>query len=192
MAGRPREFDRDLALEKARDLFWARGYEGTSMSDLVAALGIASARIYAAFGSKEALPRSYRALRGERGQLCRTCPIRVEGRSLRLGEHVPGRPRSLHQSAERMHGRVRSNQLRTGKRGRRRLARRASKGQNPVYYRSFAASEALGRNSGPCRCGGAWRSAAQRCFTACRCRPGTASTDTGWTAWSMRFFQALT
>ena len=57
MAGRPREFDRDLALEKARDLFWARGYEGTSMSDLVAALGIASARIYAAFGSKEELFR---------------------------------------------------------------------------------------------------------------------------------------
>lgn len=57
MAGRPREFDRDLALEMARDLFWARGYEGASMADLVAALGIASARIYAAFGSKEALFR---------------------------------------------------------------------------------------------------------------------------------------
>jgi AcrR family transcriptional regulator len=57
MAGRPREFDRQQALERARDAFWRRGYEGTSMSDLVAALGIASARIYAAFGSKEALFR---------------------------------------------------------------------------------------------------------------------------------------
>jgi len=57
MAGRPREFDRALALEKARDLFWTRGYEGVSMADLVAALGIASARIYAAFGSKEQLFR---------------------------------------------------------------------------------------------------------------------------------------
>ncbi|OKO75388.1 TetR family transcriptional regulator [Bradyrhizobium sp. NAS80.1] len=57
MAGRPREFDRGLALERARDLFWTRGYEGTSMADLVNALGIASARIYAAFGSKEALFR---------------------------------------------------------------------------------------------------------------------------------------
>lgn len=55
MAGRPREFDRDKALENARDAFWARGYEGTSMADLVAALGIASARIYAAFGSKRDL-----------------------------------------------------------------------------------------------------------------------------------------
>lgn len=54
---RPREFDRDEALVKARDAFWARGYEGTSMADLVSALGIASARIYAAFGSKEDLFR---------------------------------------------------------------------------------------------------------------------------------------
>ncbi|MCV3210667.1 TetR/AcrR family transcriptional regulator [Mesorhizobium sp. YC-39] len=57
MAGRPREFDRDQALEKARDAFWTRGYEGVSMADLVSALGIASARIYAAFGSKEELFR---------------------------------------------------------------------------------------------------------------------------------------
>lgn len=55
MAGRPREFDRDAALAKARDTFWSRGYEGVSMADLVEVLGIASARIYAAFGSKERL-----------------------------------------------------------------------------------------------------------------------------------------
>lgn len=55
MAGRPREFDRDAALAKARDVFWARGYEGVSMADLVEALGLASARIYWAFGSKEGL-----------------------------------------------------------------------------------------------------------------------------------------
>jgi AcrR family transcriptional regulator len=57
MAGRPREFDRDEALVKARDLFWERGYEGVSMADLVQELGIASARIYAAFGSKAELFR---------------------------------------------------------------------------------------------------------------------------------------
>ncbi|MER8366229.1 TetR/AcrR family transcriptional regulator [Mesorhizobium sp. M0306] len=62
MAGRPREFDRDQALEKARDAFWRRGYEGTSMADLVSALGLASARIYAAFGSKEDLFREAVAL----------------------------------------------------------------------------------------------------------------------------------
>lgn len=57
MAGRPREFDREKALIQARDFFWQHGYEGTSMSDLVEVLGIASARIYKAFGSKEALFR---------------------------------------------------------------------------------------------------------------------------------------
>lgn len=62
MAGRPREFDRDAALNKAKLVFWQRGYEGTSISDLVSALGIASARIYAAFGSKENLFREAIAL----------------------------------------------------------------------------------------------------------------------------------
>ena len=57
MAGRPREFDREIALARARDLFWSRGYEGVSMADLVQVLGLASARIYAAFGSKEELFR---------------------------------------------------------------------------------------------------------------------------------------
>ena len=57
MAGRPRQFDRGEALLRARDLFWTRGYEGVSMADLVAALGLASARIYAAFGSKAELFR---------------------------------------------------------------------------------------------------------------------------------------
>ncbi|WP_074921273.1 TetR/AcrR family transcriptional regulator [Delftia lacustris] len=57
MVGRPREFDRDQALERAMLAFWRRGYEGTSMADLVQALGIASARIYAAFGSKQDLFR---------------------------------------------------------------------------------------------------------------------------------------
>lgn len=62
MAGRPREFDRDEALAKARDAFWKRGYEAISMSDLVSALGLASSRIYAAFGSKEELFREAVAL----------------------------------------------------------------------------------------------------------------------------------
>jgi AcrR family transcriptional regulator len=57
MAGRPREFDRDAALVRARDVFWERGYEGVSMADLVDTLGLASARIYAAFGSKQDLFR---------------------------------------------------------------------------------------------------------------------------------------
>lgn len=53
--GRPRTFDRTAALRQAMELFWAKGYEGTSIADLTAAMGISSPSLYAAFGSKEAL-----------------------------------------------------------------------------------------------------------------------------------------
>jgi AcrR family transcriptional regulator len=55
--GRPRSFDRDAALTRAMEVFWAQGYEGASISDLTSAMGIASPSLYAAFGSKEALFR---------------------------------------------------------------------------------------------------------------------------------------
>jgi len=53
--GRPRVFDMDEALDKALQIFWNRGYEGTSLAELVETLGINKPSLYAAFGNKEEL-----------------------------------------------------------------------------------------------------------------------------------------
>lgn len=61
--GRPREFDRDEALQRAMHLFWAQGYTGTGVADLQRVMGgISAPSFYAAFGSKEALFREAVAL----------------------------------------------------------------------------------------------------------------------------------
>ncbi|MBF4990483.1 TetR/AcrR family transcriptional regulator [Methylophilus sp. QUAN] len=53
--GRPVAFDYETALQNAMHAFWQHGYEGTSMSTLMAAMDMNKASIYAAYGSKEAL-----------------------------------------------------------------------------------------------------------------------------------------
>jgi AcrR family transcriptional regulator len=52
---RPRSFDPDEALDLARDVFWRKGFQGTSLDDVTAATGLAKPSLYAAFGDKNAL-----------------------------------------------------------------------------------------------------------------------------------------
>src|ERR1700738_3561065 len=56
-AGRPRSFDTGKALNRAVEVFWRKGYEGASLSDLTKAMGINRPSLYAAFGDKESLFR---------------------------------------------------------------------------------------------------------------------------------------
>jgi AcrR family transcriptional regulator len=56
--GRPRGFDREEALDVAMRLFWRHGYEGVSVGDITAQVGIAAPSLYAAFGSKAELYRA--------------------------------------------------------------------------------------------------------------------------------------
>lgn len=53
--GRPPQFDRDDALAAATRLFWAQGYEATSIAQLTSAMGLRAGSLYASFGDKKSL-----------------------------------------------------------------------------------------------------------------------------------------
>lgn len=52
---RRREFDKEIALDHAMEIFWEKGYAATSISDLTMAMGIQRPSLYATFGDKEQL-----------------------------------------------------------------------------------------------------------------------------------------
>ena len=53
--GRPRSFDETDALEKATQVFWSKGYDGVTIDDLVAGMGVGRPSLYAVFGDKRAI-----------------------------------------------------------------------------------------------------------------------------------------
>ena len=68
--GRPRSFDELAALEKATQVFWSKGYDGVTIDDLVAGMGVGRMSLYAVFGDKRTLfLRVLKAYAGTRGAL---------------------------------------------------------------------------------------------------------------------------
>ena len=100
---RPRTFDIDSALDIATDMFWRRGYDGTSIADLTKAIGISAPSFYFAFGSKDAAFRRITdAYLARQDEVVETAFRKPEGRlvveALLMGfvdfltdpEHAPG------------------------------------------------------------------------------------------------------
>ncbi len=53
--GRPRSFDETAVLEKATQVFWSKSYDGVTIDDLVAGMGVGRPSLYAVFGDKRAI-----------------------------------------------------------------------------------------------------------------------------------------
>src|SRR5579875_3005719 len=68
--GRPRSFDETGAIEKATQVFWSKGYDGVTIDDLVAGMGVGRPSLYAVFGDKRAIflraLRAYAEAKGAR------------------------------------------------------------------------------------------------------------------------------
>ena len=68
--GRPRSFDEAKALEKATQVFWSKGYDGVTIDDLVAGMGVGRPSLYAVFGDKRTIfMRALRAYAERKGAL---------------------------------------------------------------------------------------------------------------------------
>ncbi|CAB5626884.1 HTH-type transcriptional regulator RutR [Serratia marcescens] len=89
--GRPKQFDRDRALESALDLFWRHGYEATSLADLVEVTGAKAPTLYAEFGNKEGM---FRAAVERYLQKYTTCTNQLLEQALPVAEIVEAYVRS--------------------------------------------------------------------------------------------------
>jgi TetR/AcrR family transcriptional repressor of nem operon len=84
MVGRPRQFDIDQVLDAAMAAFWAKGYEATSLSDLMTATGLHKGSLYQAFGDKhslfvQALKRYLQSMRSAKDEILATAVSPLDG-----------------------------------------------------------------------------------------------------------------
>ena len=78
--GRPRSFDEMGALEKATQVFWSKGYDGVTIDDLVAGMGVGRPSLYAVFGDKRAIfLRVLRAYAERKGALAAKALLAPQG-----------------------------------------------------------------------------------------------------------------
>jgi len=78
--GRPRSFDEMGALEKATQVFWSKGYDGVTIDDLVAGMGVGRPSLYAVFGDKRAIfLRVLRAYAERKGALAANALLSPRG-----------------------------------------------------------------------------------------------------------------
>ena len=78
--GRPRSFDETGALEKATQVFWSKGYDGVTIDDLVAGMGVGRPSLYAVFGDKRAIfLRVLRAYAERKGALAAKALLTPKG-----------------------------------------------------------------------------------------------------------------
>ena len=78
--GRPRSFDEMGALEKATQVFWSKGYDGVTIDDLVAGMGVGRPSLYAVFGDKRAIfLRVLRAYAERKGALAAKALLSPQG-----------------------------------------------------------------------------------------------------------------
>jgi AcrR family transcriptional regulator len=82
MPGPPKQFDRDEALTRAMEVFWANGYDGTNYEMLVSSMGVSRSSLYATFGGKEALFRAALESYARRQLVAMTAALRGEGTPL--------------------------------------------------------------------------------------------------------------
>ncbi|QCW26668.1 TetR/AcrR family transcriptional regulator [Lysobacter enzymogenes] len=175
--GRPRGFDRDQALETAMRMFWQRGFEATSMSELTAAIGVAAPSLYAAFGSKEdlfraALQRYLEQFRRGHGSVLATPGLAAREAFARLFDALaegfaacPTRSGCMLVAAE-TGGLGDATQLREE------LARTAP-ASRPVSARASSAAKSKA-TCPPMPTRPRWPSSCRRSCKACRSRPATA------------------